>query len=71
MSVRKEVLGLYRRIFRLTRTWQSASGNTNDTTAEKQYIKDEAKRLFRKNQNVREHLSDNCTKLIFRLSATW
>lgn len=50
MSVRKEVLGLYRKIFRLSRNWQSA--DSSQTAAEKQYIKDEARVLFRKNQNV-------------------
>lgn len=52
MSVRKEVLGLYRKVFRLSRNWQSATGDSSQTTAEKQYIKDEARLLFRRNQNV-------------------
>ena len=59
MSVRKEVLQLYRRIFRLSRNWQSAVGNANETAAEKQYIKEEARTLFRKNQNVRKQLVDH------------
>lgn len=58
MSVRKEVLQLYRRIFRLSRNWQSAVGNANETATEKQYIKEEARKLFRKNQNVRKQLVD-------------
>lgn len=58
MSVRKEVLQLYRRIFRLSRNWQSAVGNANETAAEKQYIKEEARTLFRKNKNVRKQLVD-------------
>ena len=58
MSVRKDVLQLYRRIFRLSRNWQSAVGNANETAAEKQYIKEEARTLFRKNQNVRKQLVD-------------
>lgn len=64
MSVRKEVLGLYRKIFRLSRNWQSATGDSSQTAAEKQYIKDEARVLFRKNQNItaeneiREHIKE-------------
>lgn len=52
MNVRKEVLGLYRKVFRLSRNWQSATGDSSQTAAEKQYIKDEARLLFRRNQNV-------------------
>nr|XP_022312990.1 LYR motif-containing protein 1-like [Crassostrea virginica] len=69
MSVRKEVLQLYRRIFRLSRNWQSAVGNANETAAEKQYIKEEARTLFRKNQNVRkqneikEHIKEANTRI--------
>lgn len=48
----KEVLGLYRKVFRLSRNWQSATGDSSQTAAEKQYIKDEARLLFRRNQNV-------------------
>ncbi|XP_048764183.1 LYR motif-containing protein 1-like [Ostrea edulis] len=69
MSVRKEVLGLYRRILRLSRTWQSASGQANDTRTEKRYITEEAKMLFRKNQNItdeneiREHIKEAHTRI--------
>lgn len=51
-ATRQEVLGLYRRIFRLARTWQAASGQVEDTIKEKQYIVNEARTLFRKNKNV-------------------
>lgn len=51
-ATRQEVLGLYRRIFRLARRWQAASGQVEDTAQEKQYIVEEARTLFRKNRNV-------------------
>lgn len=51
-ATRNEVLGLYRRIFRIARTWQSITGLTDDTLKEKQYIVMEAKTLFRKNKNL-------------------
>ncbi|CAH1795406.1 unnamed protein product, partial [Owenia fusiformis] len=50
MALRKEVLSLYRRIFRLARTWTAQ--NPDETWQEQEYIKDEARRLFRKNKNV-------------------
>ncbi|XP_036136702.1 LYR motif-containing protein 1 isoform X2 [Molossus molossus] len=53
-ATRQEVLGLYRRISRLARTWQAASGQVEDTIAEKQYIVNEARTLFRRNK----HLTD-------------
>ncbi|XP_068279578.1 LYR motif-containing protein 1 isoform X1 [Nyctibius grandis] len=49
---RQEVLGLYRKIFRIAKKWQSASGQIEETIKEKEYIKNEAKTLFRKNKNV-------------------
>ncbi|KAM4631952.1 LYR motif-containing protein 1 [Discoglossus pictus] len=51
-ATRQEALSLYRRIFRIARTWQSASGLKEETTKEKQYIVDEARTLFSKNKNV-------------------
>ncbi|XP_067912388.1 LYR motif containing protein 1 isoform X3 [Heterodontus francisci] len=50
-ATRCDVLGLYRRIFRIARTWQSLSGLTDDTLKEKEYIITEARSLFRKNKN--------------------
>uniref|UniRef100_A0A8B9M4S6 LYR motif containing 1 n=1 Tax=Accipiter nisus TaxID=211598 RepID=A0A8B9M4S6_9AVES len=49
---RQEVLGLYRKIFKIAKKWQSASGQIEETIKEKEYIKNEAKTLFRKNKNV-------------------
>ncbi|XP_059835305.1 LYR motif containing protein 1 isoform X2 [Hemitrygon akajei] len=51
-ATRSEVLSLYRRIFRIARTWQALSGLSDDTLKEKQYIITEAKTLFRKNRNL-------------------
>ncbi|XP_027951038.1 LYR motif-containing protein 1 isoform X6 [Eumetopias jubatus] len=51
-ATRQEVLGLYRRIFRLARKWQAASGQMEDTIKEKQYILNEARTLFQKNKNI-------------------
>ena len=47
---RSEVLSLYRRIFRLARHWQATTAA--DTEAERQYIRDEARKLFHKNKKV-------------------
>jgi len=47
---RSEVLSLYRRIFRLARQWQATT--TADTEAERQYIRDEARKLFHKNKKI-------------------
>ncbi|XP_055483496.1 LYR motif-containing protein 1 isoform X1 [Psammomys obesus] len=52
MTTRQEVLILYRSIFRLARKWEAASGQMEDTIKEKQYIKNEARTLFRKNKNL-------------------
>lgn len=67
---RQEVLGLYRKIFRIAKKWQSASGQVEETLKEKDYIKKEAKTLFRKNKDVSgcpyrfEFLNDFCTLLV-------
>lgn len=68
-ATRQEVLGLYRRIFRLARKWQAASGQMEDTIKEKQYILNEARMLFRKNKsltdsNMIKQCVDECTARI-------
>lgn len=50
MSSRREVLSLYRRIFSLARVWRATI--EADTPLERQYIREEARKLFRKNKNV-------------------
>ncbi|XP_038396083.1 LYR motif-containing protein 1 isoform X4 [Canis lupus baileyi] len=68
-ATRQEVLGLYRRIFRLVRKWQAASGQMEDTIKEKQYILNEARTLFQKNKNLTDtdlikQCIDECTARI-------
>jgi len=52
MSLRQEVIQLYRRLFRLSYKWESMIGNTGSATEEKKYIKTETRKLFKKNKNV-------------------
>ncbi|XP_073744055.1 LYR motif-containing protein 1 isoform X2 [Callorhinus ursinus] len=61
-ATRQEVLGLYRRIFRLARKWQAASGQMEDTIKEKQYILNEARTLFQKNKNLLKRMG-SCVHL--------
>ncbi|XP_020779964.2 LYR motif containing protein 1 isoform X1 [Boleophthalmus pectinirostris] len=51
-STRNTVLSLYKRIFRIARVWKSQSGVASDTDTEKKYILQEARMLFRKNQQL-------------------
>ncbi|KAG5262354.1 hypothetical protein AALO_G00274270 [Alosa alosa] len=54
---RAEVLSLYRRIFRIARSWQAQSALQHDTDTEKRYIVQEAQTLFRQNQQLTEQES--------------
>ncbi|CAN0289207.1 unnamed protein product [Lampetra planeri] len=56
MSVsRVEVLGLYRRVFRLARGWRSqGAAEPSAALAEAEYIRAEARALFRKNKDLVE-----------------
>uniref|UniRef100_A0A8C6L4T8 LYR motif containing 1 n=1 Tax=Nothobranchius furzeri TaxID=105023 RepID=A0A8C6L4T8_NOTFU len=51
---RSTVLSLYRRVFRIARTWQAQSGVQNDTEAERKYIVQEAHTLFRQNHQLKD-----------------
>lgn len=51
-STRRAVLSLYTRLFRVARTWQAQTGAAGDTETERKYIVQEARTLFRKNQQV-------------------
>ncbi|XP_032930095.1 LYR motif-containing protein 1 isoform X4 [Catharus ustulatus] len=51
-ATRQEVLGLYRKVLQIAKNWQSASGQIEETMREKEYIRNEARTLFRKNKNV-------------------
>lgn len=50
MSLRREVISLYRQVFRVARNWQAL--NPNNTATEREYIKNEARSLFRQNKQV-------------------
>lgn len=51
-STRRAVLSLYSRLFRVARTWQAQTGAAGDTETERKYIVQEARTLFRQNQQV-------------------
>lgn len=50
---KREVLSVYRRILRVSKTWKASSGRVQDTIEERNYIKKECKELFRKNIGVK------------------
>ena len=54
-ALRREVLGKYREILRVANTWKAIE--EAQTEAERQYIREEARRLFRKNREVHNHNS--------------
>jgi len=62
MSLRNEVIGLYRRVMRLARSWESK--DSKDTHIDRLYIRNEARTLFRQNKNIEtkdvilEHLQE-------------
>eukprot|EP00066_Takifugu_rubripes_P013054 XP_011602320.1 PREDICTED: LYR motif-containing protein 1 isoform X1 [Takifugu rubripes] len=51
-STRRAVLSLYSRLFRVARTWQAQTGAAGDTETERKYIVQEARTLFRQNQQL-------------------
>ncbi|CAH8534522.1 unnamed protein product [Schistosoma turkestanicum] len=51
-QTRSLILSLYRRIFRIARTWQANSGLPEDSAREADYMKEEARILFRQNAHV-------------------
>lgn len=53
-STRRAVLSLYTRLFRIARTWQAQTGVPGDAETERKYIVQEARTLFRQNQQVYE-----------------
>ncbi|KAI3365628.1 hypothetical protein L3Q82_010696 [Scortum barcoo] len=54
-STRRTVLSLYMRVFRIARTWQSVV--PSDAEAERKYILQEARTLFRQNQQLTDQES--------------
>ena len=51
MAVRREVLRSYRHVLKMARSWEAAE--KGETAVERNYIQEEARRLFRKNKDVR------------------
>ncbi len=49
-ALRREVVGLYRRILRVSQVWQAEV--PRETAGEREYIKNQARSLFRKNREV-------------------
>ncbi len=49
-ALRREVLSVYRRILRISLIWKAEG--TGNTVAEREYIRNEATSLFRKNREV-------------------
>ncbi|XP_015752931.1 PREDICTED: LYR motif-containing protein 1-like [Acropora digitifera] len=47
---RQDVLSLYRRIFRISRQWEAVM--PTNTEKERQYIQEEARKLFHRNKTV-------------------
>ncbi|KAM6951000.1 LYR motif containing protein 1 [Aplochiton taeniatus] len=56
-SARRQVLSLYMRVFRVARSWQAESSLPQDTDREKRYIVQEARTLFRQNQQLTDQES--------------
>ena len=50
-ALRKDVLRAYRKIFAVAKNWEASE--ISETKAEREHIKDEARRLFRMNKDVR------------------
>ena len=50
IPLRSQVLRLYARIFRVARAWQAQ--DPNETRVEQNYMMEEARELFRRNQNL-------------------
>ncbi|XP_039630412.1 LYR motif containing protein 1 isoform X2 [Polypterus senegalus] len=60
-ATRQEVLGLYRKVLRIARRWQSQSGLDKDSDVERKYICQEARNLFKQNRNITDpQLIKNC-----------
>ncbi|XP_033106087.1 LYR motif-containing protein 1-like [Anneissia japonica] len=59
---RSKVLSLYRQLLRISMTWKASTGNKQDTFAERNYIRDETRTLFRKNKGVTGEEIRLCTQ---------
>ncbi|XP_043957684.1 LYR motif containing protein 1 [Gambusia affinis] len=52
LSTRSTVLSLYMRVFRIARAWQAQTGAVSDSEAERRFMEQEARSLFRQNQQL-------------------
>ena len=52
MATRTQVLALYKRILRTAKTWKATIDS--NTTTEQNYIKGEARNLFKLNKNIND-----------------
>lgn len=59
MALRREVLRKYKEVLSLSRTWRAAEAA--ETASERVYIKEEARRLFRKNKDVGDTIINDVT----------
>jgi len=65
--VRRQVLGLYKKIHRLSRTWNAI--HSDDTPDQRNYIKEEARYWFRRNkmvsdpQAIQDHIREGEARL--------
>ncbi|MED6235751.1 LYR motif containing protein 1 [Ataeniobius toweri] len=57
LSTRSAVLSLYMHVFRIARAWQAQTGIMSDTEDERKYIVQEARTLFRQNQQLTDQES--------------
>jgi len=67
-ALRPQVLSMYRRLMRLSRTWTAKFDD--QTVVERDYIKDETRRLFKANQSLRDpnDISDRLREAEARLT---
>lgn len=69
MSTRKNVLTLYKRVLRLAKGWKNITADIDNVSKEQNYIKNEARILFKKNKElknedeIKEHIKEGETRL--------
>lgn len=65
VKTRPRVLSLYRQIFRIARIWQANSGSVEDSSRQADYIKEEARTLFRQNAHITDEIEIEVRDVIF------
>ncbi|GFR93760.1 LYR motif containing protein 1 [Elysia marginata] len=66
---RLQVLSLYRKALRLSKTWVAASAKPDETHQERTYIQEEARKLFREHKHetsesrIKEYIREGETRL--------